>query len=337
MSDFNRAGFPRRHLLGLAAAASVGVLPPLSARAQAARAGDWPDKPLHMFVGYGAGSGIDNAARQFARQLEVISGQPVIVDNRAGALGNLAAQAVAAAKGDPNTLLFTPNSTHAANIHLFKKLPFDPVKDFTPVSSILTLGFVLVCDPKAVEATTVQQLVAAIKREPGRWAYGTGNATGLVAGAMFTTQTGTEMLAVPYKSVPPAMNDLLGGRVQLVFADATLAIPLVRAGRLRALAVTGSRRMTALPQVPTMMESGVPNYDLTGWFAVFQPAGVPPGHNAKLATLVQRAMRDPALIESLRSIGCEPESSKPDELARRVATDTERWGKLVKLAGITPE
>jgi tripartite-type tricarboxylate transporter receptor subunit TctC len=233
-------------------------------------------------------------------------------------------------------LLFTPNSTHAANIHLFKKLPFDPVKDFTPVSSVATLGFVLVCDPKT-DVTTVQQLVAAAQREPGRWAYGTGNATGLVAGAMFKTLTGTDLLAVPYKSVPPAMTDLMGGRLQLVFADATLAIPLVRAGKLRALAVTGQRRMAALPQVPTMAESGVPKYDLTAWFAVFQPAGVAPEHNAKMASLVQRALQDPQLAESLRSIGAEPESSTPAELARRVATDTERWGTLVKLAGIEPE
>ena len=329
--DHRSAALRRRHLLALAAA-SLGTLP-AALRAQPA----WPDKPLRMFVGYAAGSGIDNTARQLARQIEVVAGQPVVVENRAGALGNLAAQAVAAAKGDPNTLLFTPNSTHAANIHLFKKLPFDPVKDFTPVSSVATLGFVLVCDPKAVNVTSVQQLVTTLKREPGRWAYGTGNATGLVAGAMFKTQTGTDLLSVPYKSVPPAITDLLGGRLQLVFADATLAIPLVRAGKLRALAVTGARRMAALPQVPTMAESGVPNYDLTGWFAVFQPAGVAPEHNAKMASVVQRALREPQLVESLRGIGAEAESSTPDELARRIATDTQRWGKLIQLAGIEAE
>ncbi|MBL0420255.1 tripartite tricarboxylate transporter substrate binding protein [Ramlibacter sp. AW1] len=325
----------RRQLLALAATAALGGVP-AAVQAQAG-AGTWPDKPLRMFVGYAAGSGIDTTARQLARQLELVSGQPVVVENRAGALGNLAAQAVANAKGDPHTLLFTPNSTHAANTHLFKKLPFDPVKDFTPVSSVATLGFVLVCDPQVVQATTVQQLVATIKKEPGKWAYGTGNATGLVAGAMFKTQTGTDLLAVPYKSVPPAIADLLGGRVQMVFADATLAIPLVRSGKLRALAVTGSRRMAALPDVPTMIESGVPNYDLTGWFAVFQPAGVAPEHNARMASLVQQVLRDPKFGESLRNIGAEPESSTPAQLAQRVATDTERWGRLVKLAGIEPE
>ncbi|MEJ8812928.1 tripartite tricarboxylate transporter substrate-binding protein [Variovorax ureilyticus] len=332
MNPSNSTAIRRRHLLALAAAAL-----PTASFAQPGATGAWPEKPLRMFVGYAAGSGIDTAARQLAHRIEVLAGQPVVVDNRPGALGNLAAQAVAAARGDANTILFTPNSTHAANIHLFKKLPFDPVQDFTPVSSVATLGFVLVCDPKAVNVTSVQELVTALRREPGRWAYGTGNATGLVAGAMFKTLTGTDMLAVPYKSVPPAMTDLMGGRLQLVFADATLAIPLVRAGKLRALAVSGSRRMAALPQVPTMAEAGVPKYDLTAWFAVFQPAGVAPEHNARMASLVQRALQDPQLAESLRSIGAEPESSTPAELAQRVATDTERWGALVKLAGIEAE
>ncbi|MDB5913399.1 MAG: tripartite tricarboxylate transporter substrate binding protein [Ramlibacter sp.] len=335
MNHSNSRALQRRHLLALAASASLGGLPALLHAQPSAAA--WPDKPLRMFVGYAAGSGIDNTARQLARQMEVVCGQPVVIDNRAGALGNLAAQAVAAARGDPYTLLFTPNSTHAANIHLFKKLPFDPVKDFTPVGSVATLGFVLVCDPAAVKVNNVQELVAAVKREPGKWAYGTGNATGLVAGAMFKTLTGTDLLSVPYKSVPPAMTDLMGGRLQLVFADATLAIPLVKAGKLRALAVTGSRRMAALPQVPTMAESGVQNYDLTGWFAVFQPAGVSPEHNARMAAIVQRALHDPQLVESLRNIGAEAETSTPDELARRVAADTQKWGRLVKLAGIEPE
>lgn len=321
----------------LVTGAMAGMLANLSLFAESALAAEWPDKPLRMLVGYPGGSGIDSIARQLARQLEIYTGQPVVVDNRPGALGNIAAQAVAAAKGDSNILLFTPNSTHAANIHLFRKLPFDPVKDFTPVGSVATLGFILVCDPKAVDAANVTQLIQAVRREPGRWAYGTGNATGLVAGAMFKSQANLDLLAVPYKGVPQAMTDLLGGRVQLVFADATLAIPLVRAGKLRALAVTGQRRMAALPQVPTIGESGLPGYNLTGWFAVFQPAGVSPEQNARLALLVQRAMKEPAVIEFLRNVGAEPEPSTQDELARRVNEDTERWGRLIKLAGIEPE
>ena len=323
----------RRRLLSSTLATSFASAWPLSS----ALAAEWPDKPLRMFVGYPAGSGIDSVARQLARQLEVSSGQPVIVENRPGALGNIAAQAVAAANGDPNTLLFTPNSTHAANIHLFRKLPFDPVKDFTPVASVATLNFVLVCDPKAIDASNVNQLIQAIKREPGRWSYGTGNATGMVAGAMFKSQAGVDLVGVPDKGVPQAMTDLLGGRIQLVFADATLAIPLVRSGKLRALAVTGQRRMAALAQVPTMAESGLSGFSLSSWFAVFQPAGVPIKNNDRMSALVQRAIKEPSMAEFLRNIGAEPDPSGPEDLARRVTEDTERWGRMVKLAGIEPE
>lgn len=326
----------RRSLLaGATAAALTGMasLLPLT-RAMAA---EWPDKPLRMLVGYPGGSGIDSIARHLARQLEVIGGQPVVVDNRPGALGNIAALAVASAKGDPNTLLFTPNSTHAANTHLFRKLPFDPVKDFTPVSSVATLGFILVVDPAVVQATNVTQLTQAIKREPGKWAYGSGNATGLVAGALFKNQAQVDLLGVPYKGVPQAMTDLLGGRLQMVFADATLAIPMVRSGKLRAIAVTSKTRMAALPQVPTFAESGLPNYNVTGWFAVFQPVGVLADQNAKLAAMMQRALKDPATAEFFRNLGAEPDPSTQAELAKRVNDDTENWGRLVKMAGIEPE
>jgi tripartite-type tricarboxylate transporter receptor subunit TctC len=297
----------------------------------------WPSKPLRMVVGYAAGSGIDSAARQLARYIETYSGQPVIVDNRAGALGNLGAQAVAAAAGDPYTMLFTPNSTHAANVHLFRKLPFDPVRDFTPVSSVATLGFVLICDPQALKVANLQQLIQQMRKDPLKFSYGSGNATGLVAGAMFRSMVGLDLLDVPYKSVPQAVTDLLGGRVQLVFADATLALPLVRAGKVQALAVTSQHRIAALPGVPTMAEAGLPGYDLSGWFAVFMPAKVPAAASQKLAGYIQRALREPALVDFMRSIGAEPASSTSEELAQRVESDTDKWGRLIKLAGIQPE
>lgn len=324
------SGLRRRDLL-LTLAATTAL--PLAGQAQ----DGWPSKPLKLVVGYAAGSGIDSAARQLARQIETYAGQPVIVDNRAGALGNIGAAAVAAAAGDPYTLLFTPNSTHAANVHLFKKLPFDPVRDFTPVSSVATLGFVLVCDPQALKVANLQQLLQLMRPDPSKFAYGSGNATGLVAGAMFRQKTQLDLLGVPYKSVPQAITDLLGGRLQLVFADATLAIPMVKAGKLQALAVTGAQRIAALPGVPTMAESGLAGYDLTGWFGVFQPARVPSSTTQRLAGWVQRALKEPALADFLRSIGAEPQSSTPDQLAQRVASDTERWGHLVKLAGIEAE
>jgi tripartite-type tricarboxylate transporter receptor subunit TctC len=154
---------------------------------------------------------------------------------------------------------------------------------------------------------------------------------------MFKSQAGVDLIGAPYKGVPQAMTDLFGGRIQLVFADATLAIPLVRAGKLRALAVTGQRRMAALAQVPTMAESGLSGFSLSSWFAVFQSAGIPMKNNERMSALVQRAVREPSMAEFLRNIGAEPEPSTPDELARRVNEDTERWGRMVKLAGIEPE
>jgi tripartite-type tricarboxylate transporter receptor subunit TctC len=314
-----------------------GVACVLAAAGIARAAQAWPSRPMRMLVGYPAGSGIDAVARQLARFIESYAGQPVVVDNRAGALGNIAAQAVASAAADPYTFLFTPNSTHAANVHLFKKIPFDPVRDFSPVSSVAELGFVLICDPKALKVSGMPDLLQQLRRDPSHFAYGSGNATGQVAGAMFRSMVGVDLLGVPYKGVPPAVTDMLGGRLQLVFADATLAIPLTKSGKVQALAVTGRERIAALPEVPTMAESGLRGYDLTGWFGVFMPASMPAGTVDTLAGYVHRALKEPALIKFMRDNGAEPMSSTPDELRQRVLADTKRWGQLVKLAGIEPE
>ena len=320
----------RAILIGAASLGCLGVMP-------AVAQDNYPNKPIKMLVGYPPGSGIDTAARQLARQIEILGGQPVVVDNKPGALGNLAATAVAAAVGDPYTILFTPNSTHAANTHLFKKMPFDPVADFVPVSSVATLGFVLVTNPKTTPEKTVAELLTSIRKDPTRYSFGSGNATGLVAGSMFKKMANVDILSVPYKGVPPAMNDLMGGRIQMVFADATLAIPQSKGGTVRALAVTGRDRIAALPDVPTLAEAGLPGYDLTGWFAVFMPARVPQAAADKLGSLIQTASRNPQYVEFMRGIGAEPESSTAAQLLQRVKTDTQAWGKLVEMAGITPE
>ncbi len=321
----------RRSILACAAALGCALAAPALAQ------DSYPSKPIKMLVGYPAGSGIDAAARHLARQIAAQSGQPVVVDNRPGALGNLAASAVAQAAGDPYTILFTPNSTHAANTHLFKKLPFDPVGDFTPVTSVATLGFVLVTNPKTMPEKTVGELLASIRKDPTRYKFGSGNATGLVAGSMFKKMADVDILSVPYKGVPPAISDLMGGHIQMVFADATLAIPQAKGGNVRALAVSGRTRMAALPDVPTMAEAGLPGYDLTAWFAVFMPARVPQAAVDKLGGYIRAASRDPQYVEYMRGIGAEPETSTPAQLLERVKTDTQAWGKLVEMAGITPQ
>lgn len=305
--------------------------------AGAVHAAEYPVKPIRMLLGYPPGSGIDNVARQIAQHMEKTSGQTVIVENKPGALGNIAAQAVATAAPDGYTILFTPNSAMGINVHLFKKMPFDPVKDFIPVATVATLGFVILTNPKTVAANTLQELTAMIKKEPGKYAYGTGNATGQVVGALYANMAGLQAQNIPYKGVPPAMTDLLGGRLQYVIADASLAIPQVKGGRVKALAVTNRTRVSALKDVPTMQESGLPGYDLSAWFGIFLPAKAPAEVTQYLAARIRQAVTDPAVVESLRSIGVEAMPGIGADLARMMANDTEKWGRIIKQAGISAE
>lgn len=302
-----------------------------------AHAQSYPNRPIRMVLGYPAGSGIDNVARQVAARLEKEAGQTVVVDNRAGALGNIAADTVAKAAPDGYTILFTPNSTHAANIHLFKKLPFDPVKDFTPVGTVASLGFVLLVNPEKRPINTVAELTAMLKRDPGKYSWGSGNATGQVAGELYKTLAGVDAVNVPYKGVPPAMTDLIGGRIDFLFADATLAIPQLKGGRVRALAVTGATRPSSLPDVPTMAEAGVTGYDLGGWFAIFLPANAPAPIVKALSGWLDHVVRDPGTADFMRTIGAEPLPGTPKDLATLVDTDTAKWGKIIRAAGITAE
>lgn len=309
----------------------------LFALASPASAQTYPSKPIRMVLGYPAGSGIDNVARQVAQRLEKSLGQTVYIENKPGALSNIAAQNVATSAPDGYTMLFTPNSAMAANVHLFKKLPFDPVKDFTPVAPVATLGFVLLVNPETLPVKTVAELTALIKKEPGKYTYGTGNATGQIAGALYTHMAGIDALNVPYKGVPSAVTDLIGGRIHYVIADASLAIPQVTGGRVKALAVTNKNRIAAMKDVPTMAEAGLPGYDLIAWFGIFLPAKVSPEIVKLLEKHVRAVVSDPVLAESLRSIGVEPWLGTSGDLARMVASDTEKWGHIIKQAGIVVE
>lgn len=305
--------------------------------ASTSSAQNYPSKPIRMVLGYPAGSGIDNVARQVAQRMEKSLGQTVYVENRAGALGNIAAQNVATSAPDGYTILFTPNSAPVANVHLFKKLPFDPVKDFTPIAPVGALGFVVLINPETLPVKNIGELTALMKKEPGKYSYGTGNATGQVAGALYKQLAGVDVLNVPYKGVPQAVTDLIGGRIHFVMADASLAIPLLKGGRVKALAVTNGSRVSVLKDIPTMVESGLPDYDLTGWFGIFAPARTP----TEIATLLEKTVRetvsDPALAKSFRSIGVEPLLGTSADLAKMVATDTEKWGHIIRRAGITAE
>lgn len=307
------------------------------AAAMPVAAADYPTRPVRMLLGYPAGSGIDNVARQVAAGLERELKQPVVVENKAGALGNLAADFVAKSAPDGYTILFTPNSTHAANVHLFKKLPFDPIGDFMPVGTVASLGFVLLVAPEHTKVDSVAQLTAMLKRDPGKYSWGSGNATGQVAGELYKTLAGVDAVNVPYKGVPPAMTDLIGGRITFLFADATLAIPQLKGGRVKALAVTGSTRPTSLPDVPTMAEAGVQGYDLAGWFGIFLPAHAPASVRKTLSAALNKVTVSPDMARFLRGIGAEPLPGGPEDLARVVAVDTEKWGKIIRAAGMTAE
>lgn len=322
----------KRNFLKLAFAAQAVSLLAFAAPVGAADA--YPSKPIRMLVGYPAGSGIDNVARLVADRMEKTLGKQVYIDNKPGALSNIAAQTVASAAPDGYTILFTPNSAPVANVHLFKKLSFDPVKDFTPVAPVATLGFVVLVNPAKTKASSLAELTAMIKNAPGKYSYGTGNATGQVAGALYTHLTGADALNVPYKGVPPAIIDLIGGRIDFVMADASLAIPQVAGGRVKALAVTSAERIPALPDVPTITEAGIPDYDLWGWFGVFMPARAPAQVTQLLEKTIRETMNDPAVVESLRKIGVTPWIGTSEDLRKTVASDTVKWGKIIKRAGI---
>jgi tripartite-type tricarboxylate transporter receptor subunit TctC len=298
-----------------------------------AAAENYPTKPIRMVLGYPAGSGIDNVARQVAQRLEKSLGQTVYVDNKPGALGNIAAQNVATSEPDGYSILFTPNSAPVANVHLFKKLPFDPIKDFAPIAPVATLGFVVLVNSE-MPVKTIADLNALIKKEPGKYSYGTGNATGQVAGALYTHLAGLDVLNVPYKGVPPAVIDLIGGRINFVMADASLAIPQIKGGKVKGLAVTNSTRVAALKDMPTMAESGIPGYDLTGWFGIFAPAKTPANIVKLLEKTVREVVADKEMGESLRAIGVEPIFGSSADLAKMVAVDTVKWGEIIKRAGI---
>jgi tripartite-type tricarboxylate transporter receptor subunit TctC len=302
-----------------------------------ASAQNYPNKPIRMVLGYPAGSGIDNVARQVAQRMEKALGQTVYVDNKPGALGNIAAQNVATSAPDGYSILFTPNSAPVANVHLFKKLPFDPIKDFVPVAPVATLGFVVLVNPEKLPVKTLAELTALLKKDPTKYSYGTGNATGQVAGALYTHLAGIDVLNVPYKGVPPAVTDLIGGRIDFVMADASLAIPQIKGGRVKGLAVTNATRVSALKDVPTMSEAGLPGYDLIGWFGIFVPAKTPPEITKLLEKHVREVVADKGLSESLRSIGVEPWLGTSADLARAVVSDTEKWGQIIKRAGIVAE
>ncbi|HEX2541406.1 MAG TPA: tripartite tricarboxylate transporter substrate binding protein [Caldimonas sp.] len=296
----------------------------------------YPSKPVTFVVPFAAGSATDQLARALGNSLTQDTKQAVVVDNKAGASGMLAAQAVARAPADGHTVLITTNTTHAANEHLYKKLPYDPVKDFVPVTGLGKGGQVLVVRTDA-PYKSVADLVAKAKSEPGKLSFGSGSSSSRVAGEMFKQLSGTNILHVPYKSNPQAVTDLLGGQIDFMITDTATGVPQIKGGKLRALGVSTTQRNPLLPDVPTIDEAGVKGYDMGYWFAAYVPAGTPAPVVSRLRELLIAGTKSSTAQAFFSSTGSDAWTTTPDELAKFQVTDAQKWGRVIKAAGIEPE
>ena len=297
----------------------------------------FPDRPIKVIHGFAAGGGADILLRTIIPAVSENLGQPIVVEYRPGAGANLAMEAVAKAPPDGYTLLMgTPGL--ATNPSLYASLPFDPLKAFVPISLIGTVPNVLVVNPD-VPAATVNELIALARQKPGTLNYASpGVGTSLhLAGELFKLETGTRIVHIAYKGGAQAQTDVLGGQVQMMFNVLPSALPLIQSGKLRALAVTGRTRAESLPNVPTMIEAGVPGYTALTWNGLLAPAGTPPDVVARLNDAIVKAMRSPEMKAMLAKIGQDPAWSTPEEFSAFLREETEKWSKVITASGIAPQ
>ncbi len=305
------------------------VAPAIGAQAQS-----YPNKPIRLVCPFPPGGAVDIASRAVAHELTQILGQPVTVDNRPGAGGNIGADMVAKSAPDGYTLLMTTSGILAINPALYSKIPFDSLKDFAPVSMVVSLNNVLVVNP-AFPARSVKDVIAQAKAQPGKLTYASsGNGTSIhLSGELFKSMTGVDMLHIPYKGSAPAVTDLLGGQVNMMFDNIPSSLPHIRAGKLRALGVTGPKRSPLLPDVPTIAEAGVPGYESYVWFGIVAPTGTPPDIIAKLNAALAKAAVTPSFHDRLTEQGYDVLSSTPEQMASSIRNEIAKWGKIVKASG----
>ena len=296
----------------------------------------YPDKPITFVVPFGAGTATDQLARALGQALTSETRQPVVVDNRAGASGMIAAQLVAKAAPDGYTVLISTNTTHAANEHLYKKIGYDPVKDFSPIT-LLGKGVQMMLVAPNFPAKTVAEFVALAKREPGKVSFASGSSSSRMAGELLQQMAGIDLLHVPYKSNTLAITDVIGGQVNSVIPDTATALPQVKSGKLRALATTGSKRAPQAPDVPTVAEAGVPGYEMGYWFAAWTPANTPAPVVKRLHELLTKAVASPQAKSFYDNSGVDPATSTPEELAKFQVAESQKWGRIIKAAKIEPE
>jgi tripartite-type tricarboxylate transporter receptor subunit TctC len=298
---------------------------------------DYPTHPIRFVVPYPPAGGTDIVARIISEPIAAVLGQPIIIENHGGAAGNIGTDIVAKAAPDGYTILFTLSS-HTINPKLYDKLPFDVEKDFAPISLAALIPQILVVNP-SVPVHNVRELIALAKREPGKLNYasvGTGS-PGHIAGELFKLKTGVDMVHVPYKGGGPAVTDTLGGQVQLLFVSIPAAMQYVKAGTLRPLAVTSDKRSLAAPDVPTMIEAGVPDYVVNSWYGALAPAKTPPAIVAKLQAAFAKVLAMPEVKEKLFLQGAEASSSTSEEFDRRIRAELKQWEYVIREAKIKAE
>ena len=298
----------------------------------------FPTRPIRLIVGYPAGGATDIAARLVGQKLSPVFGQTVVIDNRAGASGTIAATIVASAEPDGHTLSFAASPEAAIYRALMKKPPYDSLKDFQPVTLVGRVPFMLVVHP-SVGASTVKELVALAKAKPGSInfaSFGSGTSNHLV-GEAFRAATGIEIVHVPYKGSAPALADLLGGQVQMTFDAVPVVLPQVKAGKLKALAVATAKRSALAPNVPTMDESGVPGFVGGTWFGVLAPARTPAAIVDRLSREIAAVLHAPDVVQTFNDRGIEPVGNSPAEFRAFIESETRRWLKVAQAAGVKPE
>ena len=314
--------------------ASLTLALALSLVSMLAAAQAWPSKPIKYIVPFAPGGTTDILGRTIADKLSIALGQPVVIENKPGAGGGLGAEFVAKAAPDGYTIMGGTISTHAINASLYKDLPYDPVKNFVPITLIARVPNMLVINPN-VPAKNVQELVALLKANPGKYTFASsGNGTSQhLSGELFKIQAGVDMQHIPYKGSPPALQDVMGGQVTMTFDNITTAWPLAKDGKLRAVAVTTAKRSSIAPDVPTLAEAGLPGYEIGSWQGVFAPAGTPPEIVKRLNAEIVKIINSPDVQQRLSTLGAEPAPNTPEEFAAMVKLEVVKWADVVKKSG----
>jgi len=322
----------RRRFISIGAATGLASAVPWAFAQDA-----YPKQPIKLVVPFGAGSGTDAVARITGQMLGEALNASVIVDNRAGANGVIAAEFVAKASPDGYTLFMTTNTTHSANPSLMKSLPYDPVKDFAPVSRMGNLPFMLVVN-NDLPVRNAAELLAWGRANPGKLTYASGNSTGIVCGATLSRMSGIPMLHVPYKSTPPAIADLIGGRVSFMVVDLAAGLATVQAGKMRAIAVTTRERTKLFPELPPLADTPeLKGFDVTSWNGVFAPAGTPRDRILKLNKVLSSMANSTEFRTRVARLGFDAFGSTPEELEAFTVSELAKWKQLIEAAGIQPE